>query len=75
MGALGALLLAAGARRLNWQTLKETLHGTLTISAMIFLILLCSQPFSLAFRASAARRWCTTCSTCCRAANWVRSCS
>ncbi|WP_028241106.1 TRAP transporter large permease [Stutzerimonas azotifigens] len=50
MGALGALLLAAGARRLNWQTLKETLHGTLTISAMIFLILLCSQPFSLAFR-------------------------
>ncbi len=50
MGALGALLIAACARRLDWKTLKATLHGTLTISAMIFLILLCSQPFSLAFR-------------------------
>lgn len=50
MGALGALIIAACARRLDWQTLKATLHGTLTISAMIFLILLCSQPFSLAFR-------------------------
>ena len=50
MGALGALVIAACARRLDWKTLKATLHGTLTISAMIFLILLCSQPFSLAFR-------------------------
>ncbi|GLX11919.1 C4-dicarboxylate ABC transporter [Pseudomonas straminea] len=50
MGALGALLIAACARRLDWKTLKATLHGTLTISAMIFLILFCSQPFSLAFR-------------------------
>lgn len=50
MGALGALIIAACARRLDWKTLKATLHGTLTISAMIFLILLCSQPFSLAFR-------------------------
>lgn len=50
MGALGALLIAALSGRLSWPTLKATLHGTLTISAMIFLILLCSQPFSLAFR-------------------------
>ncbi|UQY36702.1 TRAP transporter large permease subunit [Pseudomonas fulva] len=50
MGALGALLIAALSGRLSWSTLKATLHGTLTISAMIFLILLCSQPFSLAFR-------------------------
>ena len=50
MGALGALIIAACARRLDWPTLKATLHSTLTISAMVFLILLCSQPFSLAFR-------------------------
>lgn len=50
IGALGALVIAACARRLNRDTLKQTLHGTLSISAMIFLILLCSQPFSLAFR-------------------------
>ncbi|TLX54769.1 C4-dicarboxylate ABC transporter [Stutzerimonas nosocomialis] len=50
MGALGALVIAACAGRLNRDTLKQTLHGTLTISAMIFLILFCSQPFSLAFR-------------------------
>lgn len=50
MGALGALIIAACARRLDWPTLKATLHSTLTINAMIFLILLCSQPFSLAFR-------------------------
>jgi tripartite ATP-independent transporter DctM subunit len=50
IGALGALLIAGCAGRLNRDTLKQTLHGTLSISAMIFLILLCSQPFSLAFR-------------------------
>ncbi|EXF42936.1 TRAP dicarboxylate transporter subunit DctM [Pseudomonas sp. BAY1663] len=43
-------MIAGCAGRLNRDTLKQTLHGTLSISAMIFLILLCSQPFSLAFR-------------------------
>nr|WP_272889015.1 TRAP transporter large permease subunit [Stutzerimonas stutzeri] len=50
IGALGALIIAGCAGRLSRDTLKQTLHGTLSISAMIFLILLCSQPFSLAFR-------------------------
>lgn len=50
MGALGALLIAFAARQLNGPILKATLHGTLTISAMVFFILLCAQPFSLAFR-------------------------
>lgn len=50
MGALGALLIAFAARQLNGVVLKATLHGTLTISAMVFFILLCAQPFSLAFR-------------------------
>lgn len=50
MGALGALLIAACFGRMNRALLKETLHGTLTISAMVFFILLCAQPFSLSFR-------------------------
>lgn len=50
MGAMGALLIAVISRRFNLSILKETLHGTLTISAMVFFILLCAQPFSLAFR-------------------------
>ena len=50
MGAMGALLIAVISRRFSRSILKETLHGTLTISAMVFFILLCAQPFSLAFR-------------------------
>ncbi|TCK04910.1 TRAP transporter large permease [Marinobacterium mangrovicola] len=50
MGALGALAIALAFKRLNWKLVKEALHGTLTISAMVFFILLCAQPFSLAFR-------------------------
>ncbi|MBV1788990.1 TRAP transporter large permease subunit [Marinobacterium sp. D7] len=50
MGALGALLIALAVARLNRQLIRETLHGTLTISAMVFFILLCAQPFSLSFR-------------------------
>ena len=50
MGALGSALIAIGARRFTWTLLRETLHGTLTITAMVFFILLCAQPFALAFR-------------------------
>lgn len=50
MGALGALIIAAAFKKLSIQMLKDTLHGTLTISAMVFFILLCAQPFALAFR-------------------------
>lgn len=50
MGALGALLIALVARGLDRKLIRETLHGTLVISAMVFFILLCAQPFSLSFR-------------------------
>lgn len=50
MGALGSALIALAARRMNATLLRETLHGTLTITAMVFFILLCAQPFALAFR-------------------------
>jgi tripartite ATP-independent transporter DctM subunit len=50
MGALGAILVVAGARRLSLQVLREVMQGTLRISAMVLFILICAQVFGLAFR-------------------------
>ncbi|AXO15256.1 TRAP transporter large permease [Thalassospira indica] len=50
MGALGALLLALIAGRLNFGVMRDVLHDTLITSAMVFFILICAQPFGLAFR-------------------------
>ncbi len=50
MGALGSILIAAMAGRLDRRVLKETVQNTLRISAMVFFILICAQAFSLAFR-------------------------
>ncbi len=50
MGAAGSLLIALASRRLNWSVLTQTLKGTVSISAMVFFILMCAQPFALAFR-------------------------
>ena len=50
MGALGSILIAAMAGRLDWRVLRETVQNTLRISAMVFFILICAQAFSLAFR-------------------------
>ena len=50
MGAAGSLLIALISRRLDLAVLSETLKGTVSISAMVFFILICAQPFALAFR-------------------------
>ena len=50
MGALGSILIAAIAGRLDRRVLRETVQNTLRISAMVFFILICAQAFSLAFR-------------------------
>lgn len=50
LGALGSALLALIARRLTWDVLRQVARTTLSTSAMVFFILICSQPFSLAFR-------------------------
>lgn len=50
MGALGALLLAFVTRRLSFGVMRDVLHDTLITSAMVFFILICAQPFGLAFR-------------------------
>ena len=50
MGAAGSLLIAVVTRRLDHTVLTQTLHGTVTITSMVFFILICAQPFALAFR-------------------------
>ncbi|HET6519457.1 MAG TPA: TRAP transporter large permease subunit, partial [Geminicoccaceae bacterium] len=49
-GAVGAMLLAAGQRRLNPPVLRDVMRSTLKISSMVFVILLGASVFSLTFR-------------------------
>ncbi|NET07796.1 MAG: TRAP transporter large permease subunit [Symploca sp. SIO2B6] len=50
VGSLGAMLLAAVNRRLNWASLKRVCDATLRITSMVMFILLGSTAFSLVFR-------------------------
>jgi tripartite ATP-independent transporter DctM subunit len=50
MGALGSLILALFGGRLNVRVLADVCKSTLLTSAMVFFILICAQPFGLAFR-------------------------
>ncbi|PZP64719.1 MAG: C4-dicarboxylate ABC transporter [Azospira oryzae] len=50
MGAFGALLIAALARKLSLRVLQETMRETLKTTAMILFIIMAAQVFSLAFR-------------------------
>ena len=50
IGALGASLLAAGKKQLDWGRLKEVAHNTLEITCMVFMILIGAAIFSLVFR-------------------------
>ena len=50
VGAVGAMLLAAGKRRFSVALLREVMRTTLGITSMIFVILLGASVFSLVFR-------------------------
>ncbi|MCV0369403.1 TRAP transporter large permease subunit [Filomicrobium sp.] len=50
LGAFGSALLALASGRLSWNVLRQVSRATLSTSAMVFFILICSQPFSLSFR-------------------------
>ena len=50
MGALGSILLAAMSGKLSFPVLKDAVRAAFVTSAMVFLILIFSQPFGLAFR-------------------------
>ena len=50
VGSLGAMILAAFNRQLNWAALKEVCDATMRITTMVMFILLGSTAFSLVFR-------------------------
>ncbi len=57
LGALGALILAALARRLTWKMLRETMEGTVVLTSMVMFLLLGSTLFSLVFRGFYGDEW------------------
>ena len=50
VGAIGALILALLKKRIDKALLQDTLHQTLNVTAMVFLILVGATLFSLVFR-------------------------
>jgi tripartite ATP-independent transporter DctM subunit len=50
IGAIGAMLLAATRRKLNWENLTHVVHKTAKVTSMIFTILIGATIFSLVFR-------------------------
>ncbi len=46
LGCVGAVILAAFRRRVNWQMMKKSLMGTTTITVMIFAVALGCQAFA-----------------------------
>ncbi len=57
MGAMGAFLLAALHKRLNWPLVKDAMLGTMRITAMVVFILIGSRTFSLVFQGVDGGRW------------------
>lgn len=57
MGAVGAFVLAALHRRLNWPLVKDALAGTMRITAMVVFILIGSRVFSLVFQGVDGAKW------------------
>ena len=50
MGAVGAFILAALHKRLNWELVRDAMAGTMRITAMVVFILIGSRVFSLVFQ-------------------------
>jgi tripartite ATP-independent transporter DctM subunit len=57
MGAVGAFVLAAMHKRLDWSLVKDTMLGTMRITAMVVFILIGSRVFSLVFQGVEGGRW------------------
>lgn len=49
VGAVGACVLAALNRRLNWNLLRDSAHATATVTSLVVIILFCSAFFSVVF--------------------------
>ena len=50
IGAFGAIIIAIQKKQLNLSTLKTVMESTLTVTSMVFLILIGASIFSLVFR-------------------------
>lgn len=50
VGALGAIVVCTLGGRMSMKVLRDTVQSTTKISAMVMFILICAQPFGLAFR-------------------------
>jgi tripartite ATP-independent transporter DctM subunit len=57
MGAVGALLMALGRRRLSWSLLKQALDNTAKLSTFVLFILIGSTVFSFTFNAADGHIW------------------
>jgi tripartite ATP-independent transporter DctM subunit len=57
LGVVGALLLAALNRRLNWTLLYQGMSSTMRLTAMVVFILLGARVFSLIFQGVGGKLW------------------
>jgi TRAP-type mannitol/chloroaromatic compound transport system permease large subunit len=57
MGALGALILALGKRRLDFSLLKQALENTAKLASFVLFILIGSTVFSFTFNAADGHIW------------------
>jgi TRAP-type mannitol/chloroaromatic compound transport system permease large subunit len=57
MGALGALILALGKRRINMTLLKQALENTAKLASFVLFILIGSTVFSFTFNAADGHIW------------------
>ncbi len=57
MGALGALILALGKRRMNMSLLKQALENTAKLASFVLFILIGSTVFSFTFNAADGHIW------------------
>ncbi|MDE2617540.1 MAG: TRAP transporter large permease subunit [Burkholderiales bacterium] len=57
MGVVGALILAAMHKRLNWALLWEAMQGTMRLTAMVVFILIGSRVFSMVFQGVDGAKW------------------
>ncbi len=56
VGAVGALILAALYRKLNWRLLKDAAHSTVNITSLVIMILIASSLFTIVFDALGGKR-------------------
>ncbi len=57
MGVVGAIILAAIHRRLNWALMWEAMEGTMRLTAMVVFILIGARVFSMVFQGVDGAKW------------------